>query len=260
MPVPFLASSSTSFLCAQRHVPAAAVAIHHDGAGAVENLFVLGPAVVDHFDLQVGHGLLEQPGQKVAAGVVLVGAVTVAGIAGNEDDLLFGVGGRSRGRGGAAGNDGQQGQQDVLIEFHPQDLRSGGKEGAGGMPGGCCTPGGAIQTWGESIARRQAGFSAGLQHSFTVAARRATVNFPLMQGAGRFDRGLVHFSAAGHATPRGAGRKHGPDPLAWRRVSSREPNRPTARMQHGFDLPANGPCRPGASNSPARPDRLESKA
>ena len=60
-------------------------------------------------------------------------------------------------------------------------------------------------------------------------------------------RGLVHFSAARHATSRGAGRKHGPDPLALPRKSSANQAAPHIRLRgrqaHWADESHRSPCR-----------------
>ena len=72
-------------------VPAAAVAKHHHGGRVVQCMGILRPALVDD-RLGLGHILLDALGQEQAAGMVLVLGVAVAGTAGEEHDLLLGVG------------------------------------------------------------------------------------------------------------------------------------------------------------------------
>ena len=57
----------------------------------VQGMRILRPALVDD-RLGLGHILLDALGQQQAAGVVLVLGIAVAGTAGEEDDLLLGVG------------------------------------------------------------------------------------------------------------------------------------------------------------------------
>ena len=77
----------------------AAAAVHEEdqGLGAVEDRLVLRPAAGDHDGLDAGH-LGQALAQQLAAGVELVVAGSVAGMAGDQDDL---------GRVGGAGRDGE---------------------------------------------------------------------------------------------------------------------------------------------------------
>ena len=90
-PTPLRASLSNSSRCVHHQVAAAAVAEDDHGGRVVQGLRVLRPALVDD-RLGLGHVLLDALGQQQAAGMVLVLGIAVAGTAGDEDDLLLGVG------------------------------------------------------------------------------------------------------------------------------------------------------------------------
>jgi hypothetical protein len=71
------------------HVPSPAVAIHDKAIGSVGKPFVCRPAIEMHLARNARHRGLQFLRQKLAPGVVLVRPVSMAGLAGDEDDLLL---------------------------------------------------------------------------------------------------------------------------------------------------------------------------
>jgi hypothetical protein len=100
------------------HVAGSTVAVHNHG-GVIEDLFVLGPAVEHDHGADADEGGIEVFGEQDGAGLVLVGAPAVAGLAGDEHDFL----GRISGVGGEGEGENGEGHENAR-ELHGQESPS----------------------------------------------------------------------------------------------------------------------------------------
>ena len=102
----------------------AAIHVEDDGVRAGEDGLVGGPAIEDGFDFHSGGSLREALGEELHAGVELVHARRVGGLAGDEDELRFAVGGFGGG-GEGEGEDEGGGEEEGGVH--------GGDEGMGNI-------------------------------------------------------------------------------------------------------------------------------
>ena len=96
---PFLRQRIDRVQMWHHHVPATTIAIHDDAIGPLKDARIFRPAAQRDFRLIFRHRRLELFGQQQAARVVLMRAVAVAGLAGDEDDLfpILGLGSSTAG-------------------------------------------------------------------------------------------------------------------------------------------------------------------